>query len=91
MTSSFLHLDGTGEETILFEWDVTNHFKDPSINDNFEIEVQTGSNRFSSDWIKYSNKKLKRIWKLNETEGHQKLGHFQYPYRITEFQDDTFR
>lgn len=91
VTSSFLHLDGTGEDTILLEWDVTFHFKDPSINDHFEIEVQTGSNHFSSDWIKYSNKKLKRIWKLNEAEGHQKLGHFQYPYRIKEFHEDTFR
>ena len=89
MTSSFLHLDGTGEATILLEWDVTNHFKDPSVNDHFEIEVQTG--HFLSDWTKYSNKALQRIWNMNETEGHQKMGHFQYPYRVTEFPNDTFR
>ena len=44
VTSSYRHLQ-TGTDVILFEWDVTSHFNDNTLNDIFEIEL--GSRRKS--------------------------------------------
>ena len=38
LTAKFTHLE-TGTASILLEWDIESHFRDPTIKDAFEIQV----------------------------------------------------
>ena len=85
LNAKYVQLD-TGSQSIVFEWEAGEHFRESRspLTDEFEIQVKTGP----QDNLVWTKQMTRRVSANNTSETNDR---FIFPYKMRDFRFDSFR